>query len=116
MSGATIEAAQGESPYAYVGNDIDTIRKRYFHSVLVFTHADQGDRWFDIVADIVESYGINAKIDLDFVLGKSTEGVLYFNETSEIYEAAVAICTATKVQLEQCFPSILVATRRERSR
>ena len=43
-------------------------------------------------------------IDLDFVLGKSTDGVFYFKETSEIYEAAITLCTATKVQMEQCFP------------
>jgi len=103
-AGAASEAARGESPYAYVGNDVDTLRKRYFHQVLVFTHVDQCDRWFDIVADVIERYCIDAKIDLDFVLGKSTDGVFYFQETSEIYEAAVTMHTATKDQMEQCFP------------
>ena len=91
-----------ESPYVYSGDDIDSIRKRHFHQALVFTHTAGGDRWFDIVEDIIHRYGVNAKADLDFVLGISTEGVLYLNESSEIYEAAITLLSATEDQIMQC--------------
>ena len=91
-----------ESPYVYSGDDIDSIRKRHFHQALVFTHTAGGDRWFDIVEDIIHRDGVNAKPDLDFVLGKSTEGVLYLNESSEIYEAAITLLSATEDQIKHC--------------
>ncbi len=71
------------SPYAFAGDDIDTIRKRFFHYVLVFTHKDQCNRWFDVVDGIAQRHGVDKRIDMDFVLGKSTGGVFYLSESSE---------------------------------
>ena len=93
---------KSESPFVYSGDDIDAIRKRHFHQALVFTHTSSGDRWFDIVEDIIHRHGVDAKPDLDFVLGKSTEGVLYLNESSDIYEAAITILSATEDHINQC--------------
>ena len=70
-----------ESPYVYSGDDIDSIRKRHFHQALVFTHTAGGDRWFDIVEDIIHRYGVNAKADLHFVLGQWMAGGVYSNES-----------------------------------
>ena len=68
----------------------------------MFTHTAGGDRWFDIVEDIIHRYGVNAKADLDFVLGKSTEGVLCLNEGSDIYGAAITFLSATEDQIKHC--------------
>ena len=91
-----------DSVYAYNGNDLDTIRKRHYHQALVFTHTNAGIRWLDIVEDIIRRNGVDARADLDFVLGKSTGGVMYLNESSDIYEAAVTILSATEEQLKRC--------------
>ena len=91
-----------ESPCVYSGDDIDAIRKRHFHQALVFTHTAGGDRWLDIVGDIIHRHGVDATPDLDFVFGKYTAGVLYLNGSSDIYEVAITILSSTEDQIMQC--------------
>ena len=80
-------------------------RRKYFHSLLVFTKQSNDSSWYDSVATCIERFGAEVKPDLDFVVGKSTDGVLYFEEDSAIYLAALTILTSTREQLKECMPA-----------
>ena len=86
-------------------------RRKYFHSLLVFTKQSNDSSWYDSVATCIERYGAEAKPDLDFVIGKSTDGVLYFKEDSAIYLAALTILTSTREQLKECMPALNTLSR-----
>ena len=79
-------------------------RERHFRLTLCHALVENEMPWRYIVERQIERYAAYAQPDLAFVLGQS--GIFYFEETSEIYQAAVTICTATKAQLEECYPEL----------
>jgi hypothetical protein len=84
--------------------DINDLRKHFFHTLLVHAGLSSDMSFFDMLIDIIRSHGLTVRPDLDMVLGLTTGGHRYLKTDCDLCKAAVVIAAATEDQLITFMP------------